>query len=329
METTNRLRRIGAKPAAMALAALALAGAGTLATAPKADAIQCPPGTVALGILCIRSSTPATAPPQTTTTTAAPLLNLPPVTLPPLVPPPPAGSISAPDAARRLLDLANAERARAGLGALASRGDVEAIALAHSERMAKTGDIFHSDSFFGATVKNLLNVVARGENVAYNGDIEAAHARLMASAGHRANILDGKFSVAGFGVVRAADGRYFITQNFIQPAGAPRSVAPVAPAAPKAAPRPAATKTAAAPAAVAAPVTTAAPVVVAEPPTTVPATTTPPDTTPTLSLADASPTVIAATGTPRGGPRLAVAIVAMALLAVVSLGCWLVPGRRS
>jgi len=47
--------------------------------------------------------------------------------------------------------------------------------------------------------------------------VESAHARLMNSRGHRANLLNPRFSVAGFAVVQAPDGRYFITENFLQP----------------------------------------------------------------------------------------------------------------
>ena len=251
------------------LGAAALAVGGVLATGSGASAQQCSTSTLLGRLLC--SGTPAPAP--TTPTTVAPVVSLPPVTLPPVtIPPvvaPPPTMRTAPEAARRLLDLTNAERQRAGLGGLTHRDDVAGIAIAHSERMAQSGDIFHNDNFFGTAVKNLLNAGARGENVAYNGDIDAAHARLMASAGHRANILDGRFSVAGFGVVQAPDGRYFITENFIQPAGAPRAAAPrpartAAPApapAPKRVAAPAPARAAAAP-----PTTGASPTTVAPPP---------------------------------------------------------------
>lgn len=203
-----------------------------LATAPGAAAVQCPGGAILLGNLCISfgptPTSPTTTPAATPPTTSAPVVQLPPVTLPPVTVPPvlnPSAAPVVPEAAQRLLDLANAERRNAGLGGLSSRDDIVAIALAHSQQMAQAGDLFHSDSFFGSAVKNLLNAAVRGENVAYNGDIDNTHARLMASPGHRANLLDARFSVVGFGVVKAADGRYFVTQNFIQPAGAPRAAA--------------------------------------------------------------------------------------------------------
>lgn len=310
---------------AVAMAALALATLGMVARAERAEAFQCPPGTAQLGILCIRSA-PTTAPPAPTpTTTAPPVAALPPVTAPPVVAPPAAPAVSVADGARRLVDLANAERAKAGLGALAWRDDVAAIALAHSERMAAAGDIFHSDTFFGATVKNRLNVVARGENVAYNGSIDSAHSRLMASSGHRANIMDSRFSAVGIGVVRHADGRYFITQNFIQPAGAPRSVAPrpAAAAAPRAAAPKPAPKPAPAPAAPAAVATTLAP---APTTTEVPAPVVPADAA-TLSLAAAAPevlTAVPASASGKVGPALAAA-AALLVVALVAIACWLIP----
>lgn len=207
-----------------------------ISMAAPADAAECPPGRP----LCRLFSTSTTTPAAPAVTAPA----VPPSTVAPPPPPPapvPAAPRVAPEAARRLLDLVNAERARAGLGRLTNRGDVEALALAHSQRMVATGTIFHNDSYFTDSVRRLLNSQARGENVAQNTSVDDTHARLMNSPGHRANILDPRFTVAGFAVVHAADGRYFTTQNFLQPAGAV-AAAPAAPAArpapAQAAPRP-------------------------------------------------------------------------------------------
>jgi uncharacterized protein YkwD len=43
----------------------------------------------------------------------------------------------------------------------------------------------------------------------------------MASPGHRANILDGKFTRTGVGVAVDADGTVYVTQVFLRPAGSP------------------------------------------------------------------------------------------------------------
>ena len=55
-----------------------------------------------------------------------------------------------------------------------------------------------------------------GENVAYGPSIEAVHEELMASEGHRHNVLDPRFTVIGIGIVRGPD-RWWVTQDFVQP----------------------------------------------------------------------------------------------------------------
>lgn len=231
--TTRGTRR--PRPAGLLLAAAVLGTMACVATPGRATAADCPtgsrywrfcpaPGTgtgvpqpmpywpmPATGMPVVpapQATTPVTVPPVT-----VPAVKVPAVTTPalPLVPQ------SVPGAARRLLELANLERQRAGLGALTARDDVTAIALAHSTRMALDGDIFHNRSYFSAATRRLLRTAYRGENVASNGSIEDAHARLMRSRGHRANILNRRFSVAGFAVVQAPDGQYFITEDFLRP----------------------------------------------------------------------------------------------------------------
>ncbi|HEX2699451.1 MAG TPA: CAP domain-containing protein [Acidimicrobiales bacterium] len=309
----------------MLAAGLGLGVASGVIAAGSAHAAGCPAGSLQLGTSCIVLGFPTTTPPTTPPTTAAPLIELPPVTLPPVTLPPLLDSgvtKVVPSAAQRLLDLANGDRERAGLSRLTSRDDIVSIAVAHSQEMAAKGDIFHSTSFFGTAVKNLLNAAVRGENVAYNGDIDNTHVRLMASAGHRANILDARFSVVGIGVVQAADGRYFVTEDFIQPAGAPRPAA----AAPSAAPRvaaPAASRKAPVPT-TAAPPTTVAPA----PTTVVPVTAAPPDTTPAVQLHTAS-NAASALPAPAHRPTPAVGAAAALLLAGAMAACCVVPRRRN
>ncbi|MGI8686762.1 MAG: CAP domain-containing protein [Acidimicrobiales bacterium] len=310
--------------------ALGLSLAVSLASAGAAAA-ACPPGTVLYRNVCITfgfpSPTPTTTPVTTPPTTAAPIDQLPPVTAPPIVLPPVLGPTTTqvvPSAAQRLLDLANAEREKVGLLRLTSRDDIVAIAVAHSQEMARKGDIFHSTSFFASAVKSLLNAAVRGENVAYNGDVDNTHTRLMASAGHRANILDPRFAAVGIGVVQAPDGRYFVTQNFIQPAGAPP--AGRAAAAPRVA-APAASRKAPAPKPAApAPTTTmpAPPTTVAAP---VPAPTTV-DVRPVVAIDPVSSAVSATStaGHPVNTPLTATAVV---LLVGAVAACYTVPRRYS
>lgn len=165
---------------------------------------------------------------------------------------------SVPSAATHLLDLTNRDRAAAGVAPLSMRQDVTAIAERFSETMASDGNLRHNDDYFTTATRTSLNASQLGENVAENTDVDDAHARLMNSPGHRANLLDSHFSVVGIAVVRDGDGVYWITEDFLQPKLAVAAKAPVAPRA--------TVRTTAAPRPVAAPqptsTTTPAPVVI-------------------------------------------------------------------
>jgi len=316
-----------------ALAVLTAAGGlsvGVGLASAGGAAAACPPGTVLFRTECVVVGfplpTPTTTPPvKTPPTTAAPPIPLSPVTVPPVVAPilTPGATQVAPSAAQRLLDLANGERSRAGLPPLTSRDDIVNIAVAHSQEMARKGDIFHSVTFFTSAVKNLLNAAARGENVAYNGDVDNTHARLMTSAGHRANILDPGYSAVGIGVVQAADGRYFVTQDFIRPAGAPpaaRAAAPSRTASPAASRRAAVPTTA-----TSAPVPTTVPA----PPTTVPAPAPEPVTVeaPPAVRIDNVASAVSATAPAPGHPVTPPLAAAVVLLVAAMAACCIVPRR--
>ena len=113
--------------------------------------------------------------------------------------------------------MVNNERSGAGLGTLSMRGDVVGIAHPHSRDMAGRRTIWHNDSYFSDSTRAHLRSAARGENVAMNSSLEDAHRRLMASPGHRANILNGGFTQAGFSVVNDESGTLYVTQNFMTP----------------------------------------------------------------------------------------------------------------
>ena len=143
-------------------------------------------------------------------------------------------------AALRILELVNRDRAQAGLPALADRADVTAVAAAWSASMAQAQVLSHSDDYFSRESHQRLNAKALGENVARNGSVDDAHARLMASPGHHANIMSTGYTVVGIAVFRDARGTYWVTQDFLLPKSAPASAAPapVAFPAPKPAPSP-------------------------------------------------------------------------------------------
>lgn len=120
------------------------------------------------------------------------------------------------DPAAALRAHVNAERSARGLAPLASAADLRSVALDHSRSMAASGDLHHNPSL-GSDVTN-WRVVA--ENVGVGADPDDLHREFMQSSTHAANILDGRVTQVGVGVVRA-DGLLWVTQVFRQPMGAP------------------------------------------------------------------------------------------------------------
>ena len=123
-------------------------------------------------------------------------------------------------ASDRIYRLLNEERARAGLPQLELRGQISAVAAGHSRAMASRHDIWHNGGYFTAGSRRALRARALGENVALNGSVDDAHRRLMASPGHRANILNGRFDAVGVAVFHDESGVFYVTQNFVDSAAA-------------------------------------------------------------------------------------------------------------
>ena len=125
----------------------------------------------------------------------------------------------------RAFDLVNAERQKRGLSPLVWDGALTRLARYHSENMARDGVLSHTDGdgldLSGrAQVLGLRNWRALGENIAYNQGYSDPTAfaveRWMVSEKHRENILNGEYTHAGIGIARAADGRVFFTQVFME-----------------------------------------------------------------------------------------------------------------
>lgn len=122
------------------------------------------------------------------------------------------------DAERELLDLANAERTRAGLAPLKMDDGLVHAARAHAVKMAAQEQLSHQ--FAGEpsltdriSANSKLHLDREGENVASAPDPEDAHRALMASPPHRDNLLSASFNVAGIGVVRKGT-KIYVAQDF-------------------------------------------------------------------------------------------------------------------
>jgi uncharacterized protein YkwD len=122
------------------------------------------------------------------------------------------------DAEQRLLEMANQARAQAEAPPLHLDPGLTAAARAHAEIMTRQQQLSHQ--FAGEpslphrlAASSPLHLDRAGENVALAITPEQAHAQLMQSPPHRANLLDPAYDVAGFGVIRSA-GRLYVVQDF-------------------------------------------------------------------------------------------------------------------
>ncbi len=122
------------------------------------------------------------------------------------------------EAETKMLELLNAERTRAGLSPLVADDKLRDVARQHSQEMFRLGYFAHISPTDGSPADRLkragIAFATAGENLAYAPTVDVAHSGLMASPGHRRNILTPEFSRVGIGVVRGGlYGRMF-TQNF-------------------------------------------------------------------------------------------------------------------
>ena len=122
------------------------------------------------------------------------------------------------EAERRLLDMANRERAKAGLSPLQLDDGLVKAARQHGAAMAAQRKLSHQLAGepslahrLAANTKTQLD--QEGENVAFAGSVAQAQDSLMHSPPHRANLLNAGYNVAGFSVVRSGSLLY-VTQDF-------------------------------------------------------------------------------------------------------------------
>ena len=121
-----------------------------------------------------------------------------------------------------MIDSINAERAKAGLSALAKDDNVMKRAQAWAQHL--TIEFRHSTwsevEEFANSIGVDANSISGGENIVggcfvEDDPVKTDMEKFMAAAGHRATILDKDFTKVGVGFAVAADGRnIFCTQNF-------------------------------------------------------------------------------------------------------------------
>ncbi|MGK5678753.1 CAP domain-containing protein [Actinoplanes sp. URMC 104] len=112
----------------------------------------------------------------------------------------------------------NQQRAAHGCKAVVASPSLTRAAVGHSTYMARSGKFSHtgaSNSSFAYRIKQAGYARPLSENIAYGyrtgADVVKAW---MASPGHRANILNCTAKAVGVGVVYAANGTPYISQEF-------------------------------------------------------------------------------------------------------------------
>ena len=128
------------------------------------------------------------------------------------------------EAESHALDLLGSDRARAGLPLLQPDPALSAIARGHSEDMRDNHFFGHLSPYTGLAGDRLeragYRATMHSENLARNDSLAEAQAALMASVGHRKNILDEKPTHVGIGLARLqSDERteWLVTQLFAKP----------------------------------------------------------------------------------------------------------------
>ena len=150
-----------------------------------------------------------------------PVKRQPRTTPPPPAPTPPVAKVGG-GVSAQVVQLANAERAKAGLGALTVDNRLAAAAAGHSTDQATMNRMDHTGSD-GSSMTDRINASgfrwrALGENVAVGyQDAASVMTGWMNSAGHRKNILTAGFTVIGVAAAASADGTYYWTMDLGTP----------------------------------------------------------------------------------------------------------------
>src|SRR5437588_3338282 len=133
----------------------------------------------------------------------------------------------------------NAVRANRGLAPLVVDGQLTSTAQSWSSHMAGDGTLSHNPNL-SSQVSNWRTL---GENVGTGSSLQSIEAAFENSPHHFENMVDPGYQYVGVGVVQDGNGTYWVTEDFKQPATAPKPAPPpAAPAPPKAVTRPAAAK---------------------------------------------------------------------------------------
>lgn len=119
----------------------------------------------------------------------------------------------------RILQLVNAERAKAGEKPLKASAECTRLARMKSKDMVDNNYFSHQSPTYGSPFDmlkaNNVSYMYAGENIAMNQNADAAFKAWMNSEGHKKNILNPNFTELGVGIAPKGNGSYIYTQIFI------------------------------------------------------------------------------------------------------------------
>ena len=140
-------------------------------------------------------------------------------------PPSPERASGLTDQETEVLGLVNQQRTRSGLPPLKFSARLAVIARGHSYDMAMRHYLAHNSPDGVAPADRIsgagITYRAVGENIYMDDNADTADLPERAMKGwlkspeHLANIVSGKFTETGVGVAESADGRTYVTQDFV------------------------------------------------------------------------------------------------------------------
>ncbi len=120
---------------------------------------------------------------------------------------------------KKILDLCNSERSKAGAPALVANNDLTKLARMKSKDIVDNNYFSHQSPTYGSPFDMMkehgISYMYAGENLAQNSSADKAFNAWMNSEGHRKNILNPNFTELGVGIAPKGDGSFIYTQMFI------------------------------------------------------------------------------------------------------------------
>jgi uncharacterized YkwD family protein len=121
---------------------------------------------------------------------------------------------------QQMVDMINQERAAAGVAPLKVDLRLVSVGQAKADDMKANNYFDHTSPTYGSPWAMMqqvgLTVGWAGENIAGNNSVSGAMAALMQSPGHKANILDPRFTHVGIGITYGSAYGNLYVQEFLQ-----------------------------------------------------------------------------------------------------------------